>query len=104
MPRQYNTGSQAKHNTAQPNLENHFANSIINMATGKTCEYWHLVNSSIIGHIKDVWETSFVNELSRLAQGVGTIMLDGSNTIFFTSKAQVPKDRNPTYGHLMVSI
>jgi hypothetical protein len=90
--------------TPPPNLGNHFANSVIDTVTGKTCKYWHLVSGSIAGHTKEVWEKSFVNELGRLARGIHTRMPDGTNTIFFIPKTQVPKDRNPAYGRIVVSI
>lgn len=103
-PHRYNTRSRTQHNEATPNLDHHFANSVIDTATGQSCEYRHLISGNVTGHTKEIWETSFANELGRLAQGVGTRMPDGSNTIFFIAKQAVPQDRKPTYGRLVVSI
>jgi hypothetical protein len=71
-PHRYNKRSQAQCNKATPNLDNHFANSVIDMVTGKSCKYCRLVSGNLNSHTKVIWETSFANELGRLAQGVGT--------------------------------
>ena len=48
------------------------------------------------------WTTSFANELGILAQGIREVPL--TNTIFFISKSDVPKDRKKiTYGKIVVS-
>ena len=40
---------------------------------------------------REVWNTSFVNELRRLAQVIRDVK--GTNTIFLIKKKQIPKDR-----------
>ena len=45
------------------------------------------------------WETSFVNEIGRLAQGVGTRMLSGNNNLFFIHRHQVPRGKKVTYAN-----
>ena len=62
------------------------ANSVTHPITGQAQEYRHLMK----GNNKDTWETSFANELGRLAQGVGN-RIEGTNTINFRQKSAVPK-------------
>jgi hypothetical protein len=81
-----------------------YANAVIDEVTGKSCEYRHLVTGNVNGHNKEEWETSFANELGRLANGIGTRMPTGTNTIAFIKKADVPADRAPTYGRIVVSV
>jgi hypothetical protein len=50
------------------------------------------------------WTRSFANKLGRLADGVGTRMKTGTNTIKFIERHTVPKDRTITYGRIIVSI
>jgi hypothetical protein len=57
-PHCYSTRSQTQCNEATPNLDNRFANSVIDMATAKSCKYRHLVSGNVTGHNKEVWETS----------------------------------------------
>jgi hypothetical protein len=78
----------------------HFANSVIDPQTGKSQEYKHLSQ----GPDKTLWTTSFANELGRLAQGVGTRMPSGTETVFFIKKSQVPVGRKVTYGRIVVGI
>ena len=60
----------------------------------------HLVK----GPTKAIWENSFANEIGRLAQGVGTRMPSGTNTIFFIPKYKVPAVRTVTYGRIVAEI
>jgi hypothetical protein len=46
----------------------------------------------------------FANELGRLANGVGTRIPEGTNTIFFINHNQVPTDRKVTYGRIVCTI
>ena len=85
-------------------LDNHFANSVVDTVTGKSCKYCPLVSSNVHSHTKVDWETSLETELRRLAQGVGTQMGEGSNTVFFKPWHKIPKDRKVTYGRIVVSI
>ena len=54
-------------------------NSVVDKDTGISMEYRALSR----GVDKEVWIKSFANDLGRLAQGVGTRMPTGTNTIFF---------------------
>jgi hypothetical protein len=78
----------------------HSANSVTDPITGNVQEYRHLVK----GPTKDKWIHSFANELGRLAQGVGTRMPKGTETIHFITKQQVPTNRTVTYGRICASI
>ena len=52
---------------------------------------------------RDIWSTSLANELGRLAQVI--LNVKGTNTIFFISKSEIPKDRlkDVTYGRIVVA-
>jgi hypothetical protein len=41
---------------------------------------------------KEIWTKAGANEFGRLAQGVGG-RIDGTNTIFFVHKHEIPQDR-----------
>jgi hypothetical protein len=77
---------------------------VVDPSTGKCCECRHLVTGHIAGHTKEKWQTSFANELGRLAQGVDTRMPHGTNTIHFIQKSQIPSGKMPTYGRIEVSL
>ena len=76
------------------------ANSVIDAITGQALEYRHLSK----GPNAALWIQALANDLGRLAQGVGTRMPTGTNTIFFISRNQVPIGRKVTYGRLVSSI
>ena len=54
---------------------------------------------------KEIWTTAGANEFGRLAQGVGG-RIDGTNTIFFVHKNEIPQDRlkDVTYIKFVASI
>ena len=58
----------------------------------------------IKGQTKAIWGNSFSNEVGRLAQGVGTSMPSGTNTIFFVPKDKVPAGITVTYGRIVAKI
>jgi hypothetical protein len=76
------------------------AQAVIDPATGEQLEYRQLIKRDAY---RDIWTHSYANELGRLAQGVGD-RIQGTNTIFFIRKDQVPKGRTCTYGRLVVDI
>jgi hypothetical protein len=82
----------------------HRANSVIDQITGQSYEYRHLVTGKVTGHTTEVWTKSFANELGRLANGVGTRVPKGTNTIFFINRSKVPTDRKVTYGRIVCTI
>ena len=49
-------------------------------------------------------ETGMANEIGRLAQGVGTRMPTGTNTIYFCNKSQIPKNKFATYGRIVATL
>ena len=52
----------------------------------------------------EVWINEFTNNLSRIAQGVGTRMPKGNNTIFFIPIEKVPKGKTVTYRRIFSEI
>ena len=80
------------------NLRGHNqANFIIDPTTGASLECRHLIK----GPTKSIWGNSFANEIGRLAQGVGTRMTYGTNTIFLIPKDKVPAGITVTYGRIV---
>lgn len=80
------------------------ANAVIDAVTGSSFEYRHLTGTTASADTKATWQTSFSNEIGRLAQGVGTRMPSGSDTIHFIPHHKLPTGRFATYGRLVVSI
>lgn len=80
------------------------ANGVIDTTTGKNCKYRQLAQGKVPGHPKERWIKSYANELCRLADGNGSDMQKGTNTIRFISHQQLPAGRFPTYGRLVVSV
>ena len=91
LPHQSNSGI---------NIPTHWANAIIDPISGASMEYRHLIKSP---KHKVPWNTSFSNELGRLAQGVSD-RIKGTNTIYFIGYTLIPKDRHSdiTYGLILV--
>jgi hypothetical protein len=109
-PRRYNTRVPARLDQAIliPPIQcfptQHQANSVIDQISGQSYEYRHLVTGKVTGHTTEVWTQSFANELGQLANGVGTRIPEGTNTIFFIKRNQVPTDRKVTYGRIVCTI
>ena len=83
------------------NLQGHYQeNVVIDPTTGASLEYRNIIK----GPTKDIRKNSFANEIGRLAQGVGTRMPYGTNTIFFIPKKKVPEGRTVTYGRIVAEI
>ncbi len=63
---------------------------------GELLEYRHLIGNPTT---KAIWTHSYCNEIGRLAQGMPG-RNDGTNTIVFIRRNQVPRDRmkDTTYG------
>ena len=78
----------------------HFCSSVMEPATGSILEYRHL----IYGTNKKTWKKALANDLGRLAQGVGTCMKNGTNTIFFVKQSAVPSDQTVLYCQLVASL
>ena len=73
--------------------------AVINEKTGKLEEYGALKK----GPNKEIRERAYANDLGRLEQGVKG-RIDGTNTVFFISHNEVPKNKKITYGKKEVSI
>ena len=63
-------------------------------------KYRHIIHDD---HYKGPWLLSGVNELGRLAQGVGNRISD-TNTIFFIRKYKVPIGRTVTYPQIFSTV
>jgi hypothetical protein len=72
-----------------PRPAEEYANEIFNEDMGKLMKYRQLITHP---KYREVWFHSSANEFGRLAQGVGGC-IQGTNTIFFIHKHQVPTDR-----------
>ena len=72
-------------------------NSVTDETIGNVQEYSYLMHTPA----KKVWETSLANNLDRLAQGVGTRMKRGNNTIRFVAQHAVSVDRKVIYAQLV---
>ena len=62
-------------------------NVVIDPTSRQALKYWHL----ICGPNGDNWIRDLANDLGRLAQGVGTRMPTGTNTVFFIGKSAIPQ-------------
>ena len=65
------------------------ANAVLDKKTGQLLEYRQLLKHP---DYRKPWLVSSANEFGRLAQGVGG-RVNGTNTIFFINKHEVPNDR-----------
>ena len=79
-----------------------YANAVLDSKTGKLLEYRHLMMRP---QYKRVWGKSFGNEIGRLTQGIPD-HVEGTNTMFFVHKSEVPQDRfqDCTYGRVVCSV
>ena len=83
------------------NLQGHHQeNFFVEPTTGASIEYRHLIK----GPTKAIWDNSFENEIGRLAQGFGTRIPSGKNTIFFIPKDKVLAGRTVSYGIIVAKI
>eukprot|EP00957_Ditylum_brightwellii_P183661 13989633-Ditylum_brightwellii.AAC.1 len=73
-----------------------FAGAVIDPDTGKMLEYRDLIRHE---KYKEVWIRAFTKELDQLAQG--KCGYNGTNTIFFVNKSDIPKRRRATYGRIV---
>ena len=92
----YNTRLQRKQRKQQHQLNHAISsitaleNPVLDKTTGKLLEYRDLIK----GENKIVWEKGMPNELGRLAQGVGTRIPHGTDTIKFIKYQDIPKNKN----------
>ena len=70
------------------------AGAVLDGTTGDLLEYRHLIR--LLENQEVLWGKAFGKEIGRLAQGLPGIV-EGTNTIDFISKSDVPKDRFRDY-------
>ena len=97
-------GQSAKHLLLEESKQQHaysseggHINAILDETTGKTLEYKQLRQMK---KYKSVWEKSFTKELDQLAQG--KCGFEGTDTIFFIRRKNIPPKRKITYGRIVV--
>ena len=73
----------------------------MDVTTGKLLEYRQLIK---LPHTKVVWLRSGANEFGRLAQGLKSRKIQGTNTIRFINRKKVPRHKKVTYGRFVCSI
>lgn len=73
------------------------ANPVLDQESGKLLEYKDFIK----GKDKIVWERGISNELGCLAQGVGTRMPHGTDTIKFIKFSDMPPNKKPTYARIV---
>ena len=72
--------------------------AVLNEETGELMEYRHLIANP---KYRKIWKPAYGKEIGRLAQGIPGVV-DGTNTMIFIDKSQVPSDRwrDVTYGRI----
>ena len=86
--------------TPSATFSEHYATPVIDPVTGQSLEYHHLMK----GPDRPIWEKALANDLGRLAQGVGTRMPTGNNTIFFVHPSEILLHKKVTYERLVIDI
>ena len=104
-PSPYNrwqAGTQPRYVSALSHLlqQEEQAKVVIDPASGQALKYRYL----ICGPDSATWVKAQANDLGRLAQGVGTRMPTGTNTVFFVAKSSIPYDRKVTYARMVSTI
>ena len=81
-----------------------YSNHILYPTTGNACSYKKLSTGLVPGQSVAVWKKILTNEFGRLADGVGTRISNGTNTIKFINRRQVPPDKKVTHGKMVCDI
>ncbi len=63
----------------------HFANAVIDPATGRTLSYEDLIKAP---KTRDLWSKAMTKELARLAQGIEGLT-EGTNTVFYMTHEEL---------------
>jgi hypothetical protein len=82
-------------------IEQHYANAVIDPATGRALTYEDLVKDP---KTRNLWSNAMTKELARLAQGLDGLT-EGTNTVVYMTHdeiQQIPKDRTVTYARTVV--
>ena len=72
-------------NTSVPSL----TNAIFDPNTGEVMTFRKLIQNE---DTREIWQRLFANELGRLANGVGSQIPTGTDTIFFIPHHKMPAD------------
>ena len=86
-----------KHDIICPEPPAERINTVVDPDTGEHMEYRQLISNP---RTSALWQRSAANEFGRLAQGVGD-RIQGTDTIHFIHKSELPSDRRPTYGRFV---
>ena len=88
-------------NLASRSFPMEMINAVLDEDTGELMEYRHLMKSP---KYRQLYGKSYAKELGRLAQGMPG-QVEGTNTIFFIDKADIPtaRWRDVTYGRVVVN-
>lgn len=78
-----------------------YGNGVYDPNSGKTMEYRELIQHP---NTKDVWQQSSAKEFAQCAQGLPQLNIQGSDTITFITKDQVPAGRFPTYARFVIEL
>ena len=81
-------------NTTSLNL----INAIYHPDTGEAMTYRKLIKDEFF---RETWLKSFANELGRLSKGVGSRIPNGTNTIRYIKRDEMPNNRTATYGKVV---
>ena len=73
---------------------NNFVHAVIDPITGQNQEYRQLIRSP---HTKELWERSAANEFGRLMQGLKRGNIQGTETMRFIKRSEMPQGRQATY-------
>ena len=63
-----------------------------------------LLYGAVPGHNVNTWVTSLENEVGRLADGVGEMILEGTKIIKFIPQAAIPQCSKVTYDNTVCDI
>ena len=75
-------------------------NSVIDEVSGSALDYRHLLHNPA----KHLWKRALANYMGMLAQGVGTRIKKGTNTIRFIPRHVIPNGRKVIYARLVASL
>ena len=92
--------SGVRHSPKSTKLPTSHCNAVFDPISGVSHEYRTLST----GPDRDTWIRALANDIGRLAQGVGTRMPTGNNTMFFIRRSSVPTNKKVTYGRLVSTI
>ena len=88
---------QPPHRAKQPV---NYASTVRCPRTGSPLEFRHLLQSDMA----TTWKTLFANKLARLADGLPSRNINGTNTIQFIHPSSIPNTKRITYGRIVVDI